>query len=275
MLKVKVFCLSVTVMMILEARTAAASDGTSVAELTKKFEQLNQQSKSPTLLPKAKQITQAIQEELKKADTVAVVEETRTDAPPVSEKTEKQPEHAQKAPLQKMPELKELVDLAKPWGLDLQKVASRGLLYRNTPERNKTNVKEVSIEIDNLQMLKDYLKAVPKATKDLKQKLDEDRLKLTDQIRNKLTIMNEDPKGKKRQNKKDTKEVSLLISKLKDNQMEISRQFDKVKSANDAFRNPWYLEAEMNRKEDYILEKLKEFGLTREHLKELPARGTK
>jgi len=259
---------------------AAASDGPSVAELTKKFEQLNQQSKSPTLPPKAKQIAQALQEELNKAenktapkiDTVDVVKETKTGTPTVPKKVEKQSEHVQAASPQKMPELKELIDLTKPWGLDLQKVAMRGNIYRNTPERNEKNVHEVAIEIDNLQMLNDYLKTVPKATKELKKKLYDDRLSLTDKIKEKLAQLNA---SKKKPGRKDKKELSLLISHLKDNQTQISKQFDMVKSATDAFKNPWYLEAEMNRKEDYIVEKLKEYGLTREHIKKLPPREKK
>lgn len=193
--------------LIFGTKLSIAADQTTVAELRKKFEGLEQQAKNPPPLPPKgnlkrdikpdeQQISQKIQGELNKSEESKVEEKTanveiKTDTSKEPGSIEKQPNVVQSASTQKMPELKELIDLTKPWGLDLQKVATRGQIYRKTPERNEKNAHEIAIEIDNFQMLKDYFKSVPKAAKDLKKKLDDDRLRLTDLTRKKLAMMNE------------------------------------------------------------------------------------
>lgn len=269
------------------AKMATAGDQPTVAELKKKFEVLEQQAKiAPTLRPKGNikgnvkadikpqepETAQKIQEgSIKTGQDVAspVEDKPAIEVPAVSKEplsTEKQPSGAQPATAQKMPPLKEIVDLTKPWGLDLEKVEARGFLYRKTEDKNDKRPPEVAIEIHNLQSTKDLLKVVPKAAKLLKEKLEKDRLTLTTQIKEKIEQANtkaNEKNSKKIGKGKDTKELSALINKLKDIQNEIAQQPL-------SFKNPWYLEAEIKRKEDYIVGVLKEFGITHEHIKKLP-----
>jgi len=155
----------------------------------------------------------------------------------------------------KIPTLVECVDSKEPWGLNLNNVNARQVRLRKA---GKGNIPDAAKNIINLQQLMDRLQGSPVMEKENQEKV----LQIKNQIKEKMQA-SVDKKISRKQKKKLTDDIAQLNADLQ-----------KENASLVMFKNPLFIQTQMDTLKESILKDLGKHGLTVAQLEKLPSLET-
>lgn len=155
----------------------------------------------------------------------------------------------------KIPTLEECIDASEPWGLNLNNVNVRQMRLRKA---GKGNIPDAAKNIINLQQLMDRLQGSPVMEKENQEKV----LQIKNQIKEKMQA-SVDKKISRKEKKKLTDDIAQLNADLQ-----------KENASLVMFKNPLFIQTQMDTLKQSILGDLGKHGLTAAQLEKLPSLET-
>ncbi len=155
----------------------------------------------------------------------------------------------------KIPTLVECVDSKEPWGLNLNNVNARQVRLRKA---GKGNIPDAAKNIINLQQLMDRLQGSPVMEKENQEKV----FQIKNQIKEKMQA-SVDKKISRKEKKKLTDDIAQLNADLQ-----------KENASLVMFKNPLFIQTQMDTLKESILGDLGKHGLTAAQLEKLPSLET-